>query len=55
MSDVLKVTVIIVVAALLGEGMWIFFSPFYSCVRNTAYNAAAVCATYVTPGNAYPH
>lgn len=54
MNDNVKIAILVVVGALLGEGLWIYFSPYHTCVRvaYTGANATLNCARVITPGNA---
>ena len=52
MSDIVKAVVVIAVAGLIGEGMWIYFSPFQTCRRVSSSDEALImCIRTSTPGN----
>lgn len=48
MNDPIKIALIVVATILISIGLWIYFSPYQSCVR--AYprpNGAVICARFV--------
>jgi hypothetical protein len=51
MSNPVKVSIIIAVAIIIATGMWIYFSPFHTCIRAMVAtgqkepNATVYCAT----------
>jgi hypothetical protein len=56
MNDNIKIAVIGSIALVVAVAVYMYFSPYQSCVRylernNPQYNAASVCASKLSGGN----
>ena len=44
MSELVKAAIIIAVAIIVGVGLWLYFSPYHSCVRAMGDQSTLQCA-----------